>query len=407
MGFVGTHEDRFKQINEIWKLAHKNNKLIISGRPSYFPSKYELNQTLNIVKKEDQIIQTIPYCESINLNLLHEHQIQEYIEKYYPGRGQFYFNWITQSSSILELCKRPSMMHIIREMLPNMHKKDNLNIQTDGAAIEQYINYWINRQESKNIQSAFENHIKKREFVKSFFSDIAIELFLAEQYILTPEYVLTKLNYHIETSNIKKFETDYQKEGFENEILTCYFIEIEDGYYRFVHKSFFEFFIAKDIITKISDSKFNSPILFKEWSNSIVNFIYDDIPKELILNDSIPALLLVTNRQWLGSIKTKIYKFFIQHSDILTSLIILLVLITSSIAYFYFIKVTILWRFLLFIPFLILYLILLTIIIFGIESWLKSNKKIQFITKAFKIAFIKEQFEIKKNLIIFSQDQMP
>ena len=37
---------------------------------------------------------------------------------------------------------------------------------------------------------------------------------------------------------------------------------------------------------------------------------------------------------------------------------------------------------------------------FSFDTWLKSNKKIQFITKAFKIAFIKEQFDKKKNLNI-------
>lgn len=400
MGFVGTHDDRFKQINEIWQLAHKNNKLIISGRPSYFPSKYELYKTLNITKKEDQVIQTDPYCESLNLNLLHEGQIQEYIEKYYPGKGQFYFNWITQFPSILELCKRPSMMHIIREMLPNMYKRGNTNIQTHGAAIEQYIDYWINRQQSKNIQSAFENHVRKQKFVKSFFSELAVELFLAKQYHLSPEYVLDKLNSHIQKSNIKKFEADYQKEGFENEILTCYFIEIEDGYYRFVHKSFFEFFIAKDILDKISKNKFSSPILFKAWSNSIVNFIYDDIPENLKKDDLVPALLLLTHKKWLGNIKSKIYKFFLQHADSIISITLVVTFVTSVILYFNYFNYSLIWKFVFLIPFIIFFIIIIFFISFSIDEWLKSNKKIQFITKAFKIAFIKEQFDKKKNLNI-------
>lgn len=403
MGFVGTHDDRFKQINEIWQLAHKNNKLIISGRPSYFPSKYELYKTLNIVTNEDQIIQTNPYCESINLNLLHENQIQEYIEKYYPNKGLHYFNWITQFPSILELCKRPSMMHIIREMLPNLYRKGDINIKTHGAAIEQYIDYWINRQQSKNIQSAFDNHIKKIEFVKSFFSELAVELFLARQYHLSPEYVLDKLDAHIKKSNIKKFEADYQKEGFENEILTCYFIEIEDGYYRFVHKSFFEYFIAKDILEKISKNKFSSPILFEAWSNSIVNFIYDEIPENLKKDDLVPALLLLTHKKWLGSIKSKIYKFFLQNSENIIPIASLLTLVISIILYFNYFNYSIIWKFVFVIPFIIVFLFTVIFISLRIDKWLKSNKKIQFITKAFKIAFIKEQFDKKKNLNLVLQ----
>ncbi len=400
MGFVGTHDDRFKQINEIWQLAHENNKLIISGRPSYFPSKYELYKTLNIVERKDQIIQTNPYCESINLNLLHESQIQEHIEKYYPGKGLYYFNWITQFPSILELCKRPSMMHIIREMMPNLHRKGNVNIDTHGAAIEQYIDYWINRQQSKNIQSAFDNHIKKREFVKKFFSELAVELFLGKQYHLSPEYVLDKLEIHIKKSNIKKFEADYQKEGFENEILTCYFIEIEDGYYRFVHKSFFEYFLAKDILEKISKSKFSSPILFEVWSNSIVNFIYDEIPEKLKKDDLVPALLLLTHKKWLGNIKSKIFKFFLQYSENIVSSILFITFIISIVFYFKYLDYSLVWKFVLLIPFIIIFLTVVVFIYGSIYNLLKSNKKIQFITKAFKIAFIKEQFDKKKNLNI-------
>ncbi|WP_290697544.1 NACHT domain-containing protein, partial [Lacinutrix sp.] len=341
MGFVGTHEDRYKQMNEIWQLAHKNNKLIISGRPSYFTSKYELEKTLNIVKKDDQIIQTNPYCESINLSLLNEEQIQDYIKKYHPLKGEEYFNWITQFPSFLELCKRPSMMHIIREMLPNLYRNEVTNIQTHGGAINKYINYWINRQESKNIQSAFSENIKKITFVKDFFSELAIDLFSAKQYYLTSDYVLKKLKSHIEKADIKKFEADYQKEGFENEILTCYFIELDDGFYRFVHKSFFEYFVAQEIIKKISKGKFSSNILFDEWSNSIVNFIYDDIPENLKNNKSIPALLLLTNKKWLGNIKSKIFKFLLVNSESIYAIGTLLIIITSIFFYFFyfFIKV--------------------------------------------------------------------
>ncbi|WP_407557914.1 NACHT domain-containing protein, partial [Winogradskyella sp. 4-2091] len=327
MGFVGTHNDRFKQINEIWQLAHKKNKLIISGRPSYFPSNYELIKTFNIVKKNEQITQTNPFCESIQLNLLNESHIKEYISKYYPNKVEEYFDWIIRFPSIFELCKRPSMMHIIREMLPNLYRKGATDIQSHGGAIEQYIDYWINRQESKNIQSAFDNHLKKREFVKSFFSELAVELFLVKQYELSSDYVIKKLNEHIHQAGIKEFKADYQKEGFENEMLTCYFIEIEDGYYRFVHKSFFEHFVAQKIIQDISSNKFKSKILYEEWSNSIVNFIYDEIPNELKESQLIPALLSLTNKQWISKLKSKIFKFVLKNSE---KILALLVLFTTS-----------------------------------------------------------------------------
>uniref|UniRef100_UPI003892AF72 pentapeptide repeat-containing protein n=1 Tax=Winogradskyella sp. 4-2091 TaxID=3381659 RepID=UPI003892AF72 len=50
------------------------------------------------------------------------------------------------------------------------------------------------------------------------------------------------------------------------------------------------------------------------------------------------------------------------------------------------------------IPFLILTIVVFTIFLMMFEKWKTSNKSIQFITKAFKVAFIKNQFQLENNL---------
>lgn len=401
MGFVGTHDDRFKQINEIWKLAFKNNKILLAGRSSYFPSDFELKQTLNIIPKEEEIIQTQPYCSSIRLEFLDEIKIKEYISKYYrPEKTEQFFNWIEGAPSILELCKRPSLMHIIREMLPNLHRKDSKEIHNPGGAIEKYVDYWINRQESKEIQSAFSDNNKKRNFIKSFFRQIAVQTFMSKQYRISVDFIKDELNNFIDKYEIKNLSKRYQKEGFENEILTGYFIELENDYFRFVHKSFFEFFVAKEIISLIKENKFKAKILFEDWSNPIVNFIYDVIPEELKLNKRVPALMLLMQNGILSKIKNLTTRFFLKKGDHFIGIIFLITIIVSTILYFTLIPWSTIILILLLIPYLIVLIIVLMLVLIAIQEMLSANRNVKFVIKAFKVAFIKKQFEIKGNLDI-------
>ncbi|CAA0190482.1 pentapeptide repeat-containing protein [Tenacibaculum maritimum] len=399
MGFVGTHDDRFKQINEIWKLAFKKNKILLAGRASYFPSKFELEQTLNIIKESDHIIQTQPYCSSIRLKLLDETKIKSYIAKYYKvERTAEFFAWLENSPSILELCKRPSLMHIIREMLPNLHRRNATEIENPGNAIEKYIDYWINRQESKNIQSAFSNNSQKRTFIKSFFKHIAAQIFISKQFKIRPDFIKEELQQWVEKYAIKNLSKKYQKEGFENEILTGYFIELENDYFKFVHKSFFEFFVAEEIINAIKTNKFKSRILFEDWSNPIVNFIYDSIPNNLKLNKNIPALLLLMQNGWRSKVKNFMARVFLKNGEFIIGLTILFIIIAAVFFYFTWVPLSIMALLFLFIPFLLGLIITISILQYALIQFFKVNKNTKFIIKAFKVAFIKKQFEVQNNL---------
>lgn len=401
MGFVGTHDDRFKQINEIWQLAYKNNKILLSGRASHFPSNDELKQTLNIIPKEDEIIQTEPYCTSIRLELLDESKIKKYLSKYYKEeRSIQFFNWLENSPSIIELCKRPSLMHIIREMLPNLYRKDSKEIYNPGNAIEKYIDYWINRQESKNIQSAFSDDKKKREFIKSFFRHIAVHSFKSKQYKLSSDFIKNELHKFIDKNEIKNLSEQYHIEGFENEMLTAYFIEIENDHFRFVHKSFFEFFVATEITLLLKNNDFKNKILFEDWSNPIVNFIYDSIPSQLKLNKHIPALLLLKQNTITGNIKNYLARFLLKNEEKIISFSILIFTILSVYCYFKFINLSNTALILIFIPFLIILILIIVILHIIFVDLLSINKNVKFTIKAFKVAFIKKQFDVIDNLHI-------
>lgn len=400
MGFVGTHEDRFKQISEIWKLATRKNKIMFAGRPSYFQSEAELNLILNISSEENEIIQTKPYCSSIRLEELNDDKIKNYLSKYYTASTSKYFHWIESSPSILDLCRRPSLMHIIREMMPKLYKNDSNEINSPGTAFDKYIDYWINRQESKEIQSALIDSLKKRRFVKSFFRHIAVDLFYNGQSKLGVKYLKENLNLFIKNSDIKISKEKYHKEGFENEMLAGYFLEIENDNFKFVHKSFFDYFIASEIIEIIKNKNFKDKLLYENWSNQIVNFVYDSIPTELKTNKSYPALMLLAKNGFFGKLKYRFVRFCIKHNKNIAAFSLLFYFVSGLIGYFHYFALPWYLTAIFLIPLIVILLVSFVWFAVTISNWFVRFKWIKFMVKTLKIAFIKNQFNIKENLDI-------
>lgn len=304
MGFIGTHEQRFAQLNAIWQLATTGNKIIISGRPSYFPSEFEEIQALNILDQEQQQIpQERPFCERIELDFFSEVQIRASVAKYYPEPElcQKYYEFIIQNQSILDLCKRPSMMHIVREMLPRVYENRENTVLNSFQLMTSYVEHWIERQFEKSIVSAVQNEQIRKSFIIDFFTDLAAKDYDASQgnLVISLKEIRTLLLLKIER------ELDLQGEeaiqGFENELLTGYFIERTENKFRFVHKSFFEFFVAKRIINLIEHKTLDNNLLFdKKWSDEVTAFVLDsgNLSKaegnQNWERDFVPSMLLLT-----------------------------------------------------------------------------------------------------------------
>ncbi len=295
MGYIGTHEQRFKQFNEIWQLAFKNNKMLLVGRPSYFPTEFELKQILNVPKQGHEPIQVHPYSEKLTLNELDDERIRAYIAKYYPERTSQYMEWVVSNKSIHDLCKRPSMTHIIREMLPKLFDERDQKTLNAAETMERYINYWFDRQEVKGVPSAFEQYSpRKKTLILDFFKDLAADFYLNHTLKADNEAVLQQLRQKIEAENIEELQKKEFLEGFENEILSGYFIEIEDDEYKFAHKSFYEYFVALKIFDLLNAKDLKHKLLFEEWTHEVVDFVYDSIPENFREHKKIPALFLMS-----------------------------------------------------------------------------------------------------------------
>lgn len=285
MGFIGTEKTRFEQFNSIWQLATKDNKILISGRKSYLPTEFERNNVLNIVDKDLEISQQNPFTEVIELDYFQEKEIFKTLKIYFKDMNivKQYLEYIKNNQSVFDLCKRPSMLHMTMSILPSLYEEGSQKNISATALMNKYIEFWISRQESKNIKGYFnKNDNRKKEFLINFFTQLASKMY-EEKTLLVSK---TKLDYLIK-QEIKKIDLNLESkeeiyEGFKNEIYTGYFIEVDINYskddnFKFVHKSIFEFFVSKKILNLINIKDFNHSLWNVNWDKEIIDFIDSEI----------------------------------------------------------------------------------------------------------------------------------
>ena len=198
--------------------------------------------------------------------------------------------------------------------------------------MEKYIEYWIERQESKCISSFFEyNDDEKKNFIFNIFIEISMS-----QY---PKMIFEKakfeeiVNSYIDKLDIKNIE---QKEGILSEMITGYFIEVnltdkEENNLKFVHKSFLEFFSAKGIVKTTNNNNYKHTIFNENWSSEVYDFVYGAI-KEKNKESTNPYLLSSSNNLLDKFIYLPIFKYVSLKLEI--KLFFLSMILSTIITYF-------------------------------------------------------------------------
>jgi len=301
MGFIGTEKTRFEQFNSIWQLATKDNKILISGRPSYLPTEFERHNVLNIVDKGLEISQQTPFTEVIELDYFQEKDIFKTLKIYYKDMNivKLYMQYIKNNQSVFDLCKRPSMLHMTMSILPSLYEEGLQKNITATSLMNKYVEFWISRQESKEIKGYFTNNDnRKKDFIINFFVQLASQMYEEKTLLVSKTKLDYLINEEIEKSNLNLEFKEEIYEGLKNEIYSGYFIEVDINYskednFKFVHKSIFEFFVSKKIITLINDKNFNHPLWTTSWDKEIIDFIDSEI--DVKKNSKYPTLILLRN----------------------------------------------------------------------------------------------------------------
>lgn len=272
-------QSRTRNLVILQTLSAGRSKVLITGRPGYFPTDHEIEE---IAKSEglvnlpfpQQFItpRQIPKFSLIDVHLFGRDEISKYFDKYYSfakktGREvhEIKVRDLSKIYNLMSLAERPVLLNLILETGPEILERSESKF-TAGELYRRYTRAWIERELSKGeVRRLIDPQLKL-----IFMQELAWDMF--SRNVFTVNYQNSLPDNIIEyfgTTGSQEF--DY----LDSDIRTCsYIVRDEVGNYTFAHKSFMEYFVAEKI--KFEIEKGNIEVFRKRLiSSEIMGFLVD------------------------------------------------------------------------------------------------------------------------------------
>ena len=271
-----------QNFEEITKLVTKKSKVILTSRTHYFKTHSQVKDIFNPQYDTDllKMIRGNHRFEIVELLEFNNEQIieflQNHVEDYMAMWGK-----IKSTYNLEDLSKRPILLEMIIRSLPALIKAGReIN---SSELYEIYTNIWIKRDDWRSVMKPDEK--------ATIMEELSLHMFLDN--IQSVYY--TELN-HIVLEHFKsKIASSEDEDIFDTDTRTCSFLNRDhDGNYKFVHKSFMEFFVAKKFYKEINENK----IVFfrnKPLPPEIIDFISN---MKLDKNKLYDAICITVNSQF-------------------------------------------------------------------------------------------------------------
>jgi len=246
MASRGNYEVTLRNFRELNKNASGKAKIILSCRTHYFTT----DQDVHKFHGETQIRRYIPqaytdlYREiSTRQNFLitqlmefEPEQVEKYLCKRCGEKWKKISYFIDSTYNLTELSRRPVLLDLIVSLEGKINfKKNNFN---PGILYQFYTDIWL----KENDWSSFIDISDKSDLLESF----------AYRVSANPEF---KLYYKNIPEMIKSWKPDIEELDIikvDRELRTAAFlVRDQEGYYKFSHKSFQEFFYSRYLLSQV------------------------------------------------------------------------------------------------------------------------------------------------------------
>jgi len=245
------YETTADNFEELARAVEAQSKVLLTCRTPYFRTRAEAEKLLSprgleplpeardLPERAAIDLTERPNFEIVHLSPFGREDIQQMLRARFPEVWQGYWQRIEDTYNLAELAQRPVLLDMIARSLPHLQPGRALNA---AQLYEAYTDLWLARDEEKG------RTLITRADKRLFMQELALEMLRREKlsihYSRLPERVRT--HFQLE----KAAEIDY----FEHDIRTCSFLNRDgEGNYRFVHKSFGEFFVAQWLAPRLLD----------------------------------------------------------------------------------------------------------------------------------------------------------
>ena len=284
------YDVKYQVFNEICKYAFGNTKIILTCRPNFFQDQHEYERLFkaSYLHYEPDSSNDIEF-DKVYIGDFSIVKIKKFIKSYENDLlvkgitiSEFY-DKLCETHDLMDLAKRPFLLSIIVETLPeiiNQYKKNNkeLNFKIDAATLyERYTLIWLDREEKKGktLIKSFDKRL--------FCENLAFQMFASNEYSIHFSKLPHAIKQHFKSLS-DMGEIDY----FSHDIQSCSFLKTDGkGNFSFIHKSFIEFFVANVIVHKLYEiNKSSKPSLNKiEQLNKTLGLNYISTEISLFIGD--------------------------------------------------------------------------------------------------------------------------
>jgi formylglycine-generating enzyme required for sulfatase activity len=235
---------------ELARAVLPGSKVLLTCRTSYFRTQEEAEELLRGQAPEGRELPdvsrrpAIDFTDRPNFEIVHllpfdQADIQAILRKRFPKVWKPYWHQIEDTYNLPELAQRPVLLDMIARSLPQLEPGQAVNA---AKLYEAYTDLWLTRDWEKG------RHLITRQDKRLFMQELALEMLRRDEldihYSKLPERV--RAYFQLEKAD----EIDY----IDYDIRTCSFLNRDaGGNYRFVHKSFGEFFVAQWLAPKLWD----------------------------------------------------------------------------------------------------------------------------------------------------------
>ncbi len=232
MATVSNKEITFNNFRELDKLVTSKSKIILTCRTHYFKNNDELLQVREGTEMYHKIEGKGGY-EILYLELFNKQKIQKYLEKRFSKNSKNYFKFINETYNLYDLATRPVLTNIICEILPQLEIDTVFSINT-AKLYKIYTEFWLKRDDWRSYLSFQQRN------------DIAVEMAYSLYLKRTSEISYNEILDLIPPDSTLLENLD--SERLDLDLRTCNFLNrSNEGMYKFVHKSFMEYFTANYI----------------------------------------------------------------------------------------------------------------------------------------------------------------
>jgi|RhiMetdeSRZDD1v2_1073273.scaffolds.fasta_scaffold22688_2 hypothetical protein len=269
-------EMRYSTIAALSGLAHGKSRVILTGRPSYFPTQEELEEVLAANSGDDayssarlalkelveyELFQLLPFTPAM---------VDQYVAKacHDDGQAKHINDVIRDTYNLLDLASRPVLLDMIIRSVP-MLLRQKVKVVNAAKLYEVYTGNWLDREETKG---EFRKLLRKPQKLL-FMQELATQMFLQDREDLTSRELGEPIRAFFGIT------TEDQLEWFSHDVRTCTFlIRANRAAYRFVHQSFQEFFVASALISDARAGK------TERWASQTLSTEIARFTSELLLD---------------------------------------------------------------------------------------------------------------------------